>query len=74
MKYIQTYESFSKSYGQKMTQDEFQKIELDTPVLYKGTQFTVGENNGATIVLVPVKGGSPFMVNLSQFNQGGAIV
>lgn len=74
MKYIQTYESFSKSYGQKMTQDEFQKIELNTAVLYKGTQFTVGENNGATIVLVPVKGGSPFMVNLSQFNQGGAIV
>jgi hypothetical protein len=74
MKHIQTFENFSKSYGQKMTQEEFQKIESGTEVLYQGTPFTVGENNGATIVLNPAKGGSPFMVNLNQFNQGGAIV
>lgn len=74
MKHIQTFENFSKSYGEKMTQEEFQKIEFGKAVLYKGTQYTVGENNGATIILNPVKGGSPMMVNLSQFNQGGAIV
>jgi hypothetical protein len=66
-------EGFVKNYGQQMTQEDFEKLPVGAKVLYKGTQFIVDENNGATIVLKPVKGGSPAMVNLNMFNQGGAI-
>jgi len=66
-------EGFVKNYGQQMTQEDFEKLPVGAKVLYKATQFIVDENNGATIVLKPVKGGSPVMVNLNMFNQGGAI-
>jgi hypothetical protein len=66
-------EGFIKHYGQQMTQEDFEKLPVGAKVLYKATQFTVDENNGATIVLKPVKGGTPVMVNLNMFNQGGAI-
>jgi hypothetical protein len=74
MKHLPTFEGFVKSYGQKMTQEDFEALPVGATVLYKGAQYEVEENNGATIVIKPVKGGSPTMVNLAQFNQGGAIV
>lgn len=66
-------EGFVKNYGQQMKQDDFEKLPVGAKVLYKGTQFTIGENNGATVILNPVKPGNPVMVNLNMFNQGGAI-
>lgn len=74
MKHIQLFEEFIKNYGEKMDQTAFEELPVGAKVLYKGTQFEVEKNNGATIVIRPVKGGSPTMVNLNQFNQGGAIV
>jgi len=74
MKHFPTFEGFVKSYGQKMTQEDFEALPVGSTVLYKGAQYEVEENNGATIVIKPVKGGSPTMVNLNQFNHGGAIV
>ncbi len=75
MKHLQTFEGFVKNYGDKMTPEEFAKLPVGAEVLFKGAKHTVEENNdGATIVLKPVKGGSPVMVNLNQFIQGGAIV
>jgi len=74
MKHFPTFEGFVKSYGQKMTQEDFEALPVGSTVLYKGAHYEVEENNGATIVIKPVKGGSPTMVNLNQFNHGGAIV
>lgn len=66
-------EGFVKNYGQKMTLEDFAKLPVGAKVLYKGTQFIVDENNEVAIVLKPVNGGNPVMVNLNMFNQGGAI-
>lgn len=66
-------EGFVKHYGQQMTLEDFAKLPVGAKVLYKGTQFIVDENNEVTIVLKPVNGGNPVMVNLNMFNQGGAI-
>lgn len=74
MKHIQTFENFSKKYGEKMSQEDFYKIVAGTEIMYAGGKYTVTDHNGATIVLTPVKGGSPTMINLSQFNQNAAIV
>jgi hypothetical protein len=73
MKHLQTFEGFVKQYGAKYTQEQFEALEVGAKVIYKGTPCEVAENNGATIVLKPVRGGSPIMVNLNMFNQGGAI-
>jgi hypothetical protein len=74
MKHLQTFESFVKNYGEKMSPEQFAELPVGSTVLFKGARHTVEENNdGATIVLKPVKGGSPVMVNLNQFIQGGAI-
>jgi hypothetical protein len=74
MKHLQTFEGFVKNYGDKMAPEQFAEIPVGSTVLFKGARYTVEENNnGATIVLKPVKGGSPVMVNLNQFIQGGAI-
>lgn len=66
-------EGFVKHYGQQMTLEDFANLPVGAKVLYKGTQFIIDENNEVTIVLKPVNGGNPVMVNLNMFNQGGAI-
>jgi hypothetical protein len=73
MKHIPLFEEFVKNYGQKMTTDEFEKIGVGQTVLYIGTRFEVEENTGVTLVLKPLSGSGTVMVNLSQFNQSGAI-
>ena len=73
MKHIPLFEEFVKNYGQKMTTEEFEKIGVGQTVLYKGTKFNVEENTGVTLVLKPLNGGGPMMVNLNQFIFGGAI-
>ena len=74
MKNIPLFEDFAKSYGQKMTIKEFESIEVGSIVLYVGTRYEVKKNNGATLTLKPINGGSETTVNLNMFNQRGAIV
>ena len=75
MKHLHTFESFVKHYGQSITPREFAGLAVGAVVLFKGARYTVQKNNdGATLVLEPAEGGSPLMVNLNQFNQGGAIL
>ena len=73
MKHLQTFENFIKSYGQKLSLDEFEKIAIGQIVLYKGIRFEVKENTGVTLILTAVSGGQSQRLNLSQFNQSGAI-
>lgn len=74
MKHLPLFEDFVKKYGDKMSQDDFEKLPEGSEVLYKGARYKVEKNNGATIVIRPLKGGNPTMVNLNQFIHGGAIV
>jgi len=73
MKNLQTFENFIKSYGQKLSIDEFEKIAVGQIVLYKGIRFEVKENTGVTLILIALSGGQSQRLNLSQFNQSGAI-
>jgi hypothetical protein len=78
MKHIHTFESFLnegfiKQYGQPFTQEDFEALPVDAKILYRGTRFRIDKNNGSTIVAIPITGGSPVMINLNMFNQGGAI-
>lgn len=73
MKHLKLYESFIKSYGGKYSPDDFAKIEVGSKLLYKGGRYTVDSNNGVTISIKDERGGVPIMLNLAQFNHGGAI-
>jgi len=72
MKHLQTFEGFIKNYGQKMTLEDFEKIPVDSEIVYRGTRMTVTANNKTTITAKP-KSGSPVMINLNMFNEFGAI-
>jgi cytidyltransferase-like protein len=74
MKNIPLFEDFIKSYGQKMSIEEFKAIEVGSIVLYVGTRYEVKKNNGAVLTLKPTTGGSEITVNLNMFIQRGAIV
>ena len=73
MKHIQLFEDFVKNYGQKISHEEFEKLEPGQTVLYMGAQYEVVKNNKVTIVLKSVKRGDTVNVNYSMFNHGGAI-
>ena len=72
MKHFQTYESFKKTYGQKISPVDFKKIPVGKEVLYMGTPYEVIENDGY-ILNLKSKSGNMVKVNLGQFNHGGQI-
>ena len=69
---VKIYEEFVKSYDQKITPEEFANIPEGSEVLYRGLKQTVVKNNKTTIEIVPMKG-KKTLVNLSMFNEFGAI-
>lgn len=73
MKHIKLFEAWKKEYLQKMSMEDFAKIEKDSEVLFRGVRYTVDENTGVTLVLKPVKFGRPILVNYSMFCDYGAI-
>jgi hypothetical protein len=72
MKHLQTYESFKKTYGQKISANDFKKIPVGKSILYMGSRYEVLANDGYVLKL---KGedGDMINVNLGQFNHGGQI-
>jgi len=72
MKHFQTYESFKKTYGQKISANDFKKIPVGKTVLYMGSQYEVTANDGYILSLKD-EDGSMVKVNLGQFNHGGQI-
>jgi cytidyltransferase-like protein len=66
-------EGFKKAYGQKMSVEEFEAIEVGSIVLYLGSRYEVVKNNGAILTVKPIKGGSTMTINLNMFIQKGAI-
>lgn len=72
MKHLQTYESFKKTYGQKISTGDFKKIPVGKTILYMGSRYEVLANDGYVLKL---KGedGDMINVNLGQFNHGGQI-
>lgn len=73
MKNIPIFEDFIKSYGEKMTIDQFKAIEVGSEVLYAGNRYEVQKNDGAVLTLKSKKSSSGMKVNLNMFNQSGAI-
>jgi len=73
MKHIQLFEDFIKNYGQKISHEEFEKLEPGKMVLYMGAQYEVIKNNKVTIVIKSPKRGDTLSINYSMFNHGGAI-
>jgi len=77
LKNLPTFEQFileRKEYGQKITNKEFEDIKTDSTVLYMGSRYTVGSNDGFILKLEPTKGGSSIEVNYNMFNKKGAIL
>lgn len=72
MKHFQTYESFKKTYGQKISPADFKKIPVGKEVLYIGTPYEVVSNDGY-ILNLKGENGNMVKVNLGQFNQGGQV-
>ena len=72
---IKSYSEFneSKKYGQKIKPEEFKAIKKGSKLLYMGMNYSVKDNDGYVLTLVPRDGGSEVRVNLSQFNHGGQI-
>lgn len=67
-------EGFVKAYGDKIKAEDFEKIPVGSEVLYAGATYEVIKNDKVTLQLKPTKGiGRPTKVNLSMFNQAGAI-
>jgi hypothetical protein len=72
MKHIQTFESFKKIYGQKITASDFKKIPVGKTIHYIGSQYEVTANDGYILTLKDEKDNT-VEVNLGQFNHGGQI-
>jgi hypothetical protein len=72
MKHLQTYESFKKTYGQRISQADFKSIPVGKMIHYMGSQYEVIENDGYVLKLKDDKG-NEVKVNLGQFNHGGQI-
>lgn len=72
MKHIQTYESFKKTYGQRISPSDFKKIPVGKNVHYMGSRYEVVSNDGY-ILSLKREDGLTANVNLGQFNQGGQI-
>ena len=72
MKHFQTYESFKKTYGQKISPADFKKIQVGKEVLYMGAPYEVVSNDGYILGLKR-EDGRTVNINLGQFNQGGQI-
>ena len=73
MGYVQTFESFVKKYGEKITLEEFKKIKKNTKIVYLGTPYTVVKNDDSVLHLKSEKSGHEKTVNLGMFNHGGVI-
>ena len=72
MKHIQLFEDFTKNYGEKISQEEFENIAPGTEVVYMGKPFKVEQNNKATLSL-KAEDGHSVSVNYNMFNEKGAI-
>ena len=73
MKHIQLFEDFVKKYGQKIDKKTFFALENGKEVLYLGSRCTVTDSDGFIVTLKSIDSGKVFRVNLSMFNQKGAI-
>lgn len=72
MKHFQTYESFKKTYGQRISPSDFKKIPVGKNVHYMGSSYEVVSNDGYILGLKR-EDGLTVNVNLGQFNHGGQI-
>lgn len=66
MKHFKTYESFKKTYGQKISPADFKKIPVGKEVLYMGTRYEVVSNDGY-ILNLKGKDGDMIKVNRDRF-------
>lgn len=73
MKHFKTYESFKKTYGQKITPKEFKKIKKGSKILYLGGSYKVISNDGYAMKLEDPDNKKVIGINLGQFNSGGMI-
>lgn len=73
MKNLIVFEEFSKSYGEKITLDQFKSIEPGSEVTYLGSRYEVEKNDGFVLTLKSQKTKGTTTVNYSMFNHGGFI-
>lgn len=73
MKNLILFEEFSKSYGEKITLDQFKSIEPGSEVTYLGSRYDVEKNDGFVLTLKSQKMKNTIIVNYSMFNHGGFI-
>jgi hypothetical protein len=71
MKNLLIFEDFSKTYGEKITLDQFRSIKPGSTVTYLGSKYEVVKNDGFVLSLKNER--SSFTVNYSMFNHGGFI-
>lgn len=77
MKHVQLFEDFIKNYGDKISQQDFKKLtklKKKQKVLYYGQEHEVLDSDGIIARLRNTQSGETTTVNLSMFNQKGAIV
>ena len=71
MKNLLIFEDFSKTYGEKITLDQFKSIKPGSQVTYLGSRYEVVKNDGFVLSLKNER--NSFTVNYSMFNHGGFI-
>ena len=71
MKNLLIFEDFSKTYGEKITLDQFKSIKPGSKVTYLGSRYEVTKNDGYVLSLKNDR--NAFTVNYSMFNHGGFI-
>jgi hypothetical protein len=71
MKNLLIFEDFSKTYGEKITLDQFKSIKVGSKVTYLGSRYEVTKNDGFVLTLKNEK--NVLTVNYSMFNHGGFI-
>lgn len=72
MKNLLLFEEFSKSYGEKITLDQFKDIKQGQILNYEGSRYEVIKNDGIILTLKGDKN-NPFTVNYNMFNKSGSI-
>ena len=72
MKHVLIYEDFIKSYDDRISLEDFKKIQKGDIVVYRGQRCEV-EESGDVLVCKVINSDKTIRVNYNMFNTGGAI-